>query len=116
MNVSHSLWKIGFDLTRNRQFGPLVYRLYMIISYGLRLNPLQAYSQRVRSLRYLNIGCGRRAHPDFLNLDYAWHPGVDLFHDVRKGLPFREDGLLGIFTEHCVEHLPMKLVADLLFP
>jgi predicted SAM-dependent methyltransferase len=111
---SEKLWQAGYRLTRQPWFGNGFYRCYMACNYALRLNPLQFHARRVRKLRYLNIGCGKRARPDFINLDYAWHPGVDLMCDVRKGLPFRDGNLLGIFTEHCLEHLPMKLVADFL--
>jgi predicted SAM-dependent methyltransferase len=54
---------------------------------------------------YLNVGCGNTPTPEFCNLDYIWLPGV-ICWDITKGLPFRTGSLRGIFTEHCLEHLP----------
>jgi predicted SAM-dependent methyltransferase len=60
--------------------------------------------------RYLNVGCGKKARPDFVNLDYTWQPGVDLLWDLNWRLPFHDGVLKGIYTEHCMEHLPFELV------
>lgn len=67
-----------------------------------------------RSSRLLNIGCGRYPKPDFINLDYEWHPGVDVCWDVTKGLPFGDSSMDGVFTEHCLEHLPYSAIHGVL--
>jgi len=54
---------------------------------------------------YLNIGCGPFARPDFFNVDYDFHDGVDLFHDLRQPLPIASGVAGGLFSEHCLEHL-----------
>jgi predicted SAM-dependent methyltransferase len=54
---------------------------------------------------YLDLGCGPNIDPDFCNLDYSWHPGVDICWDVTRGLPFPDEYIGGIFTEHMLEHL-----------
>ncbi len=56
---------------------------------------------------YLNIGCGPNVHPRFVNIDYCWHPGVDLVWDVVKGIPFGDQSYEGAFTEHCLEHITL---------
>jgi predicted SAM-dependent methyltransferase len=61
----------------------------------------------VRQLRYLNFGCGPKLHADFINLDYDWLPGLDICCDVTAGLPLAAESLDGIFTEHCLEHIPL---------
>jgi hypothetical protein len=65
----------------------------------------QARRAAVRSKIYLNAGCGSNINPNFINLDYDWAPGIDLCWDLRKELPFREQSLTGIYSEHCLEHL-----------
>ena len=69
----------------------------------------QLQSARVRSLRYLDVGCGRNTHPEFINLDYLWHPAVDVCWDITRGLPFADGALDGIFSEHCLEHFPLTV-------
>jgi predicted SAM-dependent methyltransferase len=63
---------------------------------------------------YLDLGCGPNATPDFCNLDYTWHPGVDVCWDVTRGLPFADHYIGGIFTEHMLEHLPFADALTLL--
>lgn len=65
-------------------------------------------------LRYLNAGCGPNIVDGFLNLDYLWHPGVHLCWDLTKRLPLASASMKGIFTEHCLEHIPRRLVGDVL--
>ena len=58
---------------------------------------------------YLNIGAGPHAAPGFFNLDYDYHPGIDLFWDLAKPLPILSHSIGGIFSEHCLEHLPLEV-------
>ncbi len=52
---------------------------------------------------FLNIGCGARKLPGFINIDRE--PGADLELDVTLGLPFPNSTVQGIFSEHFIEHL-----------
>jgi len=74
----------------------------------------QLNRQRIRTIRYLNVGCGRNAHPDFINIDYLWHPQVDLCWDITRKLPFEDRSIEGIFTEHCLEHFPLSVGFEIL--
>jgi predicted SAM-dependent methyltransferase len=56
---------------------------------------------------YLDIGCGRNTHADFCNLDYDWHPGIDVCWDITRRLPFPDHYICGVFTEHCLEHFSL---------
>jgi predicted SAM-dependent methyltransferase len=40
-----------------------------------------------------------------VNLDLYPAPGVTCLHDARRGLPFEDDSVRAIFTEHVLEHL-----------
>jgi len=60
---------------------------------------------------YLNIGCGPNISGDFINLDWSWRPGIDLCWDLNNRIPLKDGAIAGIYTEHCLEHLPLA-VAD----
>src|SRR5262249_50723924 len=57
---------------------------------------------------YLDLGCGPNTSSAFCNLDYSWHPGVDICWDVTRGLPFADKYIGGIFTEHMLEHISFQ--------
>jgi len=80
----------------------------------LRNRRFQLRRRRVRELRYLDLGCGRNAHGALVNMDFLWHPGIDLCWDFQKGLPFGNGSLRGIFTEHCLEHFDLAVVEGIL--
>lgn len=54
---------------------------------------------------YLNIGCGERYLPAWVNIDLdARGPGI-VQHDIQKGIPF-PDGIFGaVYHSHLLEHL-----------
>ena len=54
---------------------------------------------------YIDIGAGKNQHDHLFSIDYSWVPGLDMVHDVTKGLPFQSETIGGIFTEHCMEHI-----------
>jgi predicted SAM-dependent methyltransferase len=56
----------------------------------------------------LDIGCGFNPHPQNINLDYTWHPGVDICWDITRGLPLPDNYLGGVFSEHCLEHIELQ--------
>lgn len=80
----------------------------------IRNRRFQLNRPRVRPLKYLDVGCGPNTHAGFINLDYLWHPGVDVCWDLGTGLPFGDGSLAGVFSEHCLEHFPQPEAAKLL--
>ena len=68
----------------------------------------QFRSPKLETRLYLDIGCGANVDPSFVNLDYGWRPGIDVVCDITKGIPFRDGRFEGIFTEHCLEHVPFE--------
>ena len=51
----------------------------------------------------VNLGCGPKPQPDYLNVDERELEGVDLVADVRS-LPFQEEAVSEIYAAHVVEH------------
>ena len=71
-------------------------------------------SQVSRRSLPLDIGCSPNGSEDFVNLDYDWKPGVDVVWDITVDLPFEEGRFEGIYTEHCLEHIPLAATNALL--
>ena len=54
----------------------------------------------------INIGCGSRPLPGWVNLDAARGDKIDVVWDLRGGLPFPDESCTAIFGEHVIEHIP----------
>ena len=80
-------------------------KVQRVAGWAIRNRGFQLRSEAVRSKQYLDIGCGHKTHAHVINLDWQWHPEIDLCWDVAKlGLPFSDNSLQGIYSEHCLEH------------
>jgi SAM-dependent methyltransferase len=65
-------------------------------------------------LRALNLGCGERFHPEWVNLDLnPASPSVQKW-DLRYGLQFPNDSFHLVYHSHVLEHLPRKLGKNML--
>jgi predicted SAM-dependent methyltransferase len=54
--------------------------------------------------KFLNLGCGNRHHPDFVNMDIVSnHPSV-VAHNILKGIPFNDNSLSLVYHSHVLEH------------
>ncbi len=53
----------------------------------------------------VNLGCGLRPLPGWVNVDCARSPLVDVVWDITRGLPFASGSCAAIFTEHVIEHV-----------
>lgn len=89
-------------------------KVQAVVARLIRNRRLQLRRRRIAGAAYLDVGCGTNAHPAFINLDYLWHPGVDVCWDVARGLPFDAGSLRGVYSEHCLEHFSMPDVMKLL--
>jgi predicted SAM-dependent methyltransferase len=52
----------------------------------------------------VNVGCGRNPTGGWVNLDVQLRQGV-MWWDITKGLPFNDDTVEAIYSEHFFEHL-----------
>lgn len=89
-------------------------KVQALVGRLIRNRRFQLRRPRVLAAAYLDIGCGPNTHAEFINLDYLWHPGVDVCWDLGAGLPFADRSLRGVFSEHCLEHFPLPEAARLL--
>ena len=84
-------------------------KVQTLVGNLIRNRTFQLRKSRPCSLEYLDIGCGRNSHAEFINLDYLWHPRVDVCWDITCGFPFRTHSMKGIFSEHCLEHFSLRV-------
>lgn len=55
-------------------------------------------------MKLLNLGCGKRFHPSWTNIDSkSPGPGV-MAHDLTKGIPFEELSVDVVYHSHLLEH------------
>ena len=56
-------------------------------------------------MRYLNLGCGKRYHADWVNMDiHPQGPGV-ISHDLTKGIPMEDHSCDVVYHSNLLEHL-----------
>ncbi|HYS99636.1 MAG TPA: class I SAM-dependent methyltransferase [Thermoplasmata archaeon] len=53
----------------------------------------------------MNLGCGRRPIPGYVNVDIFPGPGVDVVADVQKRLPFDDGTFEEVYASHVLEHV-----------
>ena len=101
------------DFSFRRPLGSYT-RVQALVSKWQRNRRSQLTSSRVVGKEYLDLGCGPNTHPGFINLDYVWHPGIDLCWDVAEGISLPDASMKGVFSEHCLEHFSLPTVRFLL--
>jgi predicted SAM-dependent methyltransferase len=89
------------------------YKVQKVISFFKR--ETGAGNRVAKNKDYLDLGCGNNISPEFINVDYHWMPGVDVCMDISKyNLPINANTLKGIYTEHCLEHIPYTEIPRIL--
>lgn len=57
------------------------------------------------TMKLVNLGCGYRYHPDWINVDsYPAGPDV-IVHNLKNGLPFSDNEFDIVYHSHLLEHL-----------
>ncbi len=54
---------------------------------------------------YLNIGCGSRFHPDWVNLDLKSNTPFIRAADISRGIPYPDQTFSVVYHSHLLEHL-----------
>ena len=57
---------------------------------------------------FLHLGCGNHIFKGWVNIDLYKEPGVDLVWDLRYNIPFEDNSVDLIFTEHMLEHFTLE--------
>jgi predicted SAM-dependent methyltransferase len=59
-------------------------------------------------MKLVNLGCGSRYHPAWINLDFrSTGPGV-ISYNLYRPLPFRENSVDVVYHSHLLEHFPKR--------
>lgn len=69
-----------------------------------------AYIESTRQNIRLDLGCGDSRRPGFVGIDLD--QGADIQWDIRWGIPFSDDRIAEIRSDHFFEHLELPLVVD----
>jgi SAM-dependent methyltransferase len=59
-------------------------------------------------VKALNLGCGRRSHSDWENLDLFPTAPTVRAHDLRKGIPHSDGTFDVVYHSHLLEHFPKQ--------
>jgi predicted SAM-dependent methyltransferase len=62
----------------------------------------------------VNLGCGYRPMPGWVNVDQARGPEVQVVWNLAEGIPFPDGTCSAIFSEHVIEHISRDDAARLL--
>ena len=92
------------------------HRVNWLIGASIRNNKAQLLWSDAKRKVLLNAGCSGNIFEDFINLDYVYKPGIDLCWDLTRRVPLPDHSLQGIFTEHCLEHIPFEKVCTRVLP
>ena len=61
-------------------------------------------SRGANGARHLHLGCGTKYLSGFLNIDGNLFNKIDVWLDVRNGLPFHSNSVASIYSTHMFEH------------
>jgi SAM-dependent methyltransferase len=68
------------------------------------LNKLRTLLPGERAPLLINLGCGARFHPAWVNLDIAPQSAEVQRHDLREPLPFGDATCAAVYCSHVLEH------------
>ena len=55
--------------------------------------------------QYLNLGCGSRYHPDWINIDIVPHGPEVIQHDLSRGIPLPDASCDVVYHTAVLEHM-----------
>ena len=83
--------------------------LKIVLGHILYSSPTRRRLSKLQGCR-VNIGCGPLPTLSWINLDVLPFPNV-YYWDCRRGLPFADNAVAAIYSEHSFEHLDLETEA-----
>ncbi len=65
-------------------------------------------------LRLLNLGCGYKFHPAWVNVDFQSTGKGVIAHNLTKGVPFEKNAFDVVYHSHVLEHFPKNQAGSFL--
>jgi SAM-dependent methyltransferase len=66
------------------------------------------------SKNLVNLGCGTRFHPDWINIDLVGYGKGVMAHDLSRGIPLPDASCDAVYHSHVLEHVRRDEVAPFL--
>lgn len=63
-------------------------------------------------LNYLNVGCGKKFHKDWVNVDMASSSADVIVANLLKGIPFPNNSFDVVYHSQVLEHIPKEKAQD----
>ncbi len=63
---------------------------------------------------YLNVGCGKKFHPDWENIDMVSHSKHVRAYNLLKGFPYSDQQFQAVYHCQVLEHIPKESAATFL--
>ena len=96
----------GKSFPFRRCIGKLIERLIFASGVLLYYPYIARYYLSGGKNKRLHVGCGKNRFEGWINADI--NPRADLIVFLQKRLPFRNNSLLRIYSEHVLEHVPYR--------
>jgi len=55
-------------------------------------------------MKLVNLGCGKRYHPEWINVDFYSDVPEVMAHDLSGGIPFQDESFDVVYHSHLIEH------------
>jgi len=65
-------------------------------------------------IQYVNLGCGNRFHPDWINIDFISSSPDVIAHNLLLGIPLENDSVNVVYHSHVLEHFPREKASGFL--
>lgn len=106
VSARRGMRRIVFDLLPKPLVKAVKFELDMLLVRTLQRRNAQAYQGRTDLL--VNVGAGDVGKDGWINLDGYSADGITFRWDARRSLPFPDNSVRGIFSEHFFEHIDYR--------
>ncbi len=62
----------------------------------------------MKKASYVNIGCGTRYHPDWINIDFKSNDHSVIEHDITTGIPLEDESAKVVYHAAILEHFNLS--------